>query len=150
MARWQNLPPKPVAKPKTPPRRKYGLNENYARELMELHTLGVDGGYTQQDVTEVARVLTGWTSMPYGNGRKNVNRAIANGNKNLVREGEFLFRNAWHDKKAKVVLGETVPGRWWFGRGRARSGYAVQTPFNRTFYFYQVGASLCKRCSPSR
>ena len=38
-----------------------GLNENYGRELMELHTLGVDGGYTQQDVTEVARALTGWT-----------------------------------------------------------------------------------------
>ena len=38
-----------------------GLNENYARELMELHTLGVNGGYTQQDVTEVARVFTGWT-----------------------------------------------------------------------------------------
>ncbi len=101
--------PKPVAKPKTPPRRKYGLNENYARELMELHTLGVDGGYTQQDVTEVARVLTGWGAMPYGNGRKNVKRAIANGNKNFVREGEFLFRKTWHDKKAKVVLGETFP-----------------------------------------
>ena len=38
-----------------------GLNENYARELMELHTLGVDGGYTQQDVIEVARCFTGWT-----------------------------------------------------------------------------------------
>ena len=37
-----------------------GLNENYARELMELHTLGVDGGYTQRDVTEVAKVFTGW------------------------------------------------------------------------------------------
>src|SRR5262249_46139426 len=41
--------------------RRAGLNENYARELMELHTLGVDGGYTQQDVTEVARAFTGWT-----------------------------------------------------------------------------------------
>ena len=102
-------PPKAVAKPKTPPKRKYGLNENYARELMELHTLGVDGGYTQRDVTEVARVLTGWTAMPYGNGRKNTERAIANGNKNLVREGEFVFRNGWHDKKAKVVLGEKFP-----------------------------------------
>ena len=102
-------PPKAVAKPKTPPRRKYGLNENYARELMELHTMGVDGGYTQRDVTEVARVLTGWTAMPYGNGRKNTDKAIANGNKNLVRQGEFLFRNAWHDKKAKVVLGEKFP-----------------------------------------
>ena len=38
-----------------------GLNENYARELMELHTLGVNGGYTQKDVTEVAKVFTGWT-----------------------------------------------------------------------------------------
>ncbi|MCY3871985.1 MAG: DUF1800 domain-containing protein [Gemmatimonadetes bacterium] len=104
-------PEKAPAKAQAPPqrRRKYGLNENYARELMELHTLGVDGGYTQQDVTEVARVLTGWTAMPYGNGRKNTDRAIANGNKNLVRQGEFLFRNAWHDKKAKVVLGEKFP-----------------------------------------
>jgi len=42
-------------------RRKNGLNENYARGLMELHTLGIDGGYTQKDVTEVARVFTGWT-----------------------------------------------------------------------------------------
>src|SRR6202000_1328892 len=41
-----------------------GLNENYAREVMELHTLGVDGGYTQQDVTELARMLTGWTMAP--------------------------------------------------------------------------------------
>ncbi len=38
-----------------------GLNENYAREIMELHTLGVDGGYTQKDVTELAKVLTGWS-----------------------------------------------------------------------------------------
>ncbi len=42
-------------------RQKQGLNENYGRELMELHTLGVDGGYTQKDVTEVARAFTGWT-----------------------------------------------------------------------------------------
>lgn len=99
------------AKAKTParPKRKYGLNENYARELMELHTLGVDGGYTQKDVTEVARVLTGWGTVPYGNGRKNVERQIANGNKNLIRDGEFLFRKAWHDSKAKVVLGEEFP-----------------------------------------
>ena len=43
------------------PRRGRGLNENYGRELLELHTLGVDGGYTQKDVTEVARCFTGWT-----------------------------------------------------------------------------------------
>ena len=45
-----------------------GLNENYARELLELHTLGVDGGYTQQDVQELAKVLTGWTVGGLGRG----------------------------------------------------------------------------------
>jgi uncharacterized protein (DUF1800 family) len=54
-------PPPPAANPKQAKRQERGLNENYARELMELHTLGVDGGYTQQDVIEVARCFTGWT-----------------------------------------------------------------------------------------
>src|SRR5438094_10577765 len=45
-------------------RQRRGINENYARELMELHTLGVDGGYTQEDVQEVARCFTGWTIFP--------------------------------------------------------------------------------------
>jgi len=71
-------------KPMQRARRAQGLNENYARELMELHTLGVDGGYTQQDVTQAARVLTGWT----------------------VREGDFLFAANRHDKGEKVVLGK--------------------------------------------
>ena len=104
-------PEKSPAKAQTPPRRKrkYGLNENYARELMELHTLGVDGGYTQQDVTEVARVLTGWAAAPYGNGRKNIEKQMANGNKNNILQGEFVFRKSWHDDKAKVVLGEKFP-----------------------------------------
>jgi uncharacterized protein (DUF1800 family) len=68
-----------------------GLNENYARELMELHTLGVDGGYTQKDVTEVARCFTGWTI-----------RAPREG-------GGFFFNEKVHDKGAKVVLGVTIP-----------------------------------------
>ena len=51
----------PASATPRPAGRALGLNENYARELMELHTLGVDGGYTQQDVTEVARCFTGWT-----------------------------------------------------------------------------------------
>ena len=103
---------KAVAEPKTPPKRKYGLNENYARELMELHTLGVDGGYTQRDVTEVARVLTGWAAMPYNNSknvRKNLEKQIATGKKKVIRQGEFLFHKDWHDDKAKVVLGEKFP-----------------------------------------
>ena len=72
---------------------KRGLNENYARELMELHTLGVDGGYTQKDVQEVARALTGWT----------FNR----------QSGEFLFNPAIHDAGEKTILGKKFPA----GRG---------------------------------
>src|ERR1700761_6123540 len=53
-----------------------GLNENYARELMELHTLGVDGGYTQQDVTELARILTGWTMRPQPGRRRRLAGAM--------------------------------------------------------------------------
>ena len=105
-------PEKAPAKAQTPPqqrRRKYGLNENYARELMELHTLGVDGGYTQQDVTEVARVLTGWAAAPYGRQRENIKKQMANGNKNNILQGEFVFRKTWHDDKAKMVLGEKFP-----------------------------------------
>ena len=69
--------------------RRRGLNENYARELMELHTLGVDGGYTQQDVINVARALTGWSIDP--------------------RTGSYVFRPQVHDAGAKVVLGHNFP-----------------------------------------
>jgi uncharacterized protein (DUF1800 family) len=71
--------------------RRLGLNENYARELMELHTLGVDGGYTQQDVIEVARCFTGWT----------IDRP--------QQGGGFLFRPQVHDRGAKRVLGQVIP-----------------------------------------
>jgi uncharacterized protein (DUF1800 family) len=67
-----------------------GLNENYGRELMELHTLGVNGGYTQADVTEVARVLTGW------------------GVDEPVRGGGFQFNVNRHEPGAKTVLGEKI------------------------------------------
>lgn len=69
-----------------------GINENYARELMELHTLGVDGGYTQKDVQEMARIFTGWTiDQPRGGGR-------------------FVFRPEWHDPNTKTILGQTITG----------------------------------------
>ena len=91
-------------------RPKKGLNENYARELMELHTLGVDGGYTQKDVTEVARAFTGWTVYPLnpkkGNGL--INRLEKNGDKvGFVRQGDFLFRADTHDATEKTILGKT-------------------------------------------
>jgi uncharacterized protein (DUF1800 family) len=91
-----------------------GLNENYAREVMELHTLGVDGGYTQADVTEAARVLTGWTIYPLkedgaqANIRKKLDQ-IGESNlkrKGFLHEGDFLFAMNRHDIKEKNVLGK--------------------------------------------
>jgi len=75
--------------------KKAGLNENYGRELMELHTLGVDGGYTQQDVIEAARALTGWSIRPPAQG------------------GGFVFRPEWHDAGEKLFLGHKLAA----GRG---------------------------------
>lgn len=73
-----------------PPARR-GINENYARELLELHTLGVDGGYTQKDIEEVARCFTGWTiRRPRG-------------------EAEFRFEPRLHDRGEKAVLGAKIP-----------------------------------------
>jgi len=80
----------PATKDK-PARSTGGINENYARELMELHTLGVDGGYSQKDVQEVARCLTGWTiRKPY-------------------EEGVFVYNPAAHDNGEKTVLGQRIP-----------------------------------------
>ncbi|MEO6521038.1 MAG: DUF1800 domain-containing protein [Mucilaginibacter sp.] len=86
-----------------------GLNENYAREVMELHTLGVDGGYTQNDVTQAARVLTGWTVYPMNNGYANpLKKALDNGRvqPGMVHDGDFLFTPNRHDSGEKVVLGK--------------------------------------------
>jgi uncharacterized protein (DUF1800 family) len=71
--------------------RKRGLNENYARELLELHTLGVDGGYTQKDIIEVARCFSGWTI------------------REPRRGGEFRFEPRMHDPGEKTVLGVKIP-----------------------------------------
>jgi uncharacterized protein (DUF1800 family) len=84
-------PPRPVANPQPPAKKnERGLNENYGRELMELHTLGVDGGYTQKDVTEVARCFTGWTiEKP---------RQFA----------DFKFDDKLHDPDPKIVIGKKI------------------------------------------
>jgi uncharacterized protein (DUF1800 family) len=84
---WQSAGPQSPAGV----RRKVGLNENYGRELLELHTLGVDGGYTQKDVTEVARCFTGWTI------------------RQPRREAVFEFNPRMHDDGEKLVLGVRIP-----------------------------------------
>jgi uncharacterized protein (DUF1800 family) len=84
-------------------RQRRGINENYARELMELHTLGVDGGYTQRDVQEVARCFTGWTIRnPRGFGNMGAG-AMAG------EAGTFYFNPRLHDDGEKVVLGHKIP-----------------------------------------
>jgi uncharacterized protein (DUF1800 family) len=80
----------PRPRPQQAKNRPSGLNENYAREIMELHTLGVDGGYTQKDVTELAKVLTGWT----------IERPQLG--------GEFKFNERAHEPGAKYVLGRKI------------------------------------------
>src|SRR5882724_9399709 len=88
-----------------------GINENYARELMELHTLGVDGGYTQKDVQEVARCFTGWTIIaPRGAGA--AAQAIINPRMaDMIRNnpGSFIYRPGVHDNGEKIVLGHKIP-----------------------------------------
>lgn len=86
-------------------RRPRGINENYARELMELHTLGVDGGYTQKDVQEVARCFTGWTIFnPRGL------RNMDGGGGGMEGEaGKFYFNARMHDDGEKIVLGHKIP-----------------------------------------
>ena len=86
---WQSVgPDSPQVRGKKGAR---GLNENYGRELLELHTLGVDGGYTQHDVTEAARCFTGWTILQ------------------PQRGGTFAFNKRMHDEGEKTVLGVKIP-----------------------------------------
>lgn len=89
--------------------RRKGLNENYARELLELHTLGVDGGYSQKDVSETARVLTGWTVMPYEREKQMQQLAQRGQAIGLAPSGDFLFAAPLHDAGAKTVLGTAFP-----------------------------------------
>ena len=81
----------PGAAPGVPPQQQErGLNENYGREVMELHTVGVDAGYTQQDVVEMARALTGWTI------------------REPRRDPEYMFRPEFHAQGKKIVMGHTI------------------------------------------
>jgi uncharacterized protein (DUF1800 family) len=91
--------------------RRGGINENYARELMELHTLGVDGGYSQKDVTELARVLTGWSIARPKEGKSG-----------------FVFRRRAHDRDAKVVVGTKLPAGGGMDEGERMIRILAQHP----------------------
>ena len=100
-----------------------GINENYARELMELHTLGVDGGYTQKDVENVARILTGWSiALPR-------------------RDPAFRFNDWAHDRGRKVVLGHAFPAE----RGREEGVELLKMLAHHPSTMRHLSAKLCAR-----
>jgi uncharacterized protein (DUF1800 family) len=100
-----------------------GLNENYARELLELHTLGVDGGYTQADVIDVARILTGW------------------GIARPEQGAGFAFRAWAHDRGAKTVLGATFPA----GGGHDEGIRLLRLLARHHATMHHVSRKLCAR-----
>jgi uncharacterized protein (DUF1800 family) len=113
-----------------------GLNENYARELMELHTLGVDGGYTQKDVTELARILTGWTLRPQRGGR----RRFGNDSNDAGADSIFGFDPARHDDGSKTWLGHRVePG------GQAEGEFALDVLARHPATARHLASKLARR-----
>src|SRR3989441_11822 len=100
-----------------------GLNENYARELLELHTLGVDGGYTQQDVINVARIFTGWSI------------------KRPRQGGDFEFHEWAHDEGEKQVLGV----RFQAGHGMDEGIRLLKLLANQLATMHHVSHQLCER-----
>jgi uncharacterized protein (DUF1800 family) len=103
---------------------KPGINENYARELMELHTLGVDGGYTQKDVQEVARCFTGWT-LDHG----------------YQGDATFVFRPWMHDPGSKTVLGTVIPAGGGYQDGLRVIDILSHHPSTARF----ISKELCER-----
>src|SRR5216110_445244 len=116
-ARMDSLRPRAAA------RQAKGLNENYARELLELHTLGVDGGYTQQDVIAVARIFTGWSI------------------RRPQRGGDFEFHDWAHDRGEKQVLGVTFPE----GHGMDEGIRLLKMLASHPATMHHVSRQLCQR-----
>jgi len=94
--------------------RKVGINENLAREILELHTLGVNGGYSQADVTTFAQAISGWSIGGQDNGRRLAKLGVDNGT-----PGEFLFREVFHEPGARKLLGKS------YGDDGVRQGEAI-------------------------
>lgn len=103
--------------------RAIGPNENYARELMELHTLGVNGGYTQKDVREVARCFTGWTI-----------------EWRMVNWGKYRFRKEWHDPGEKVVLGHRIPA----GGGKSDGDRVLDIVTSHPSTARHIASKMCR------
>jgi uncharacterized protein (DUF1800 family) len=128
-------------------RKSQGLNENYAREVMELHTLGVNGGYTQSDVTELARVLTGWGVKPmYEEGplAKRFSNATPD---QLLRRGLqvedcFLFSGDKHDESSKTILGKSISAKGGYNEGMEALAMLASHPATAHFIASKLAAKF--------
>ena len=128
---WLSASPDAAMARFAPNNRRRGLNENYARELMELHTLGVDGGYTQKDVQEVARCFTGWTiRQPRG-------------------EGGFYFEPRIHDRGDKTVMGRRIPAGGGMDDGLAVLDLLAQHPSTAHFISLKLARRFVSDKPPS-
>ncbi|MCC7195718.1 MAG: DUF1800 domain-containing protein [Gemmatimonadaceae bacterium] len=108
-----------------------GLNENYGRELLELHTLGVDGGYTQADVIDAARALTGWTF------------------KGAQQGGGFQFVAAWHDAGEKHILGHTLEAGRGLQDGEDLLDIVAQHPSTAKFIAFKLARRFVSDAPPA-
>ena len=128
-------------------RKSQGLNENYAREVMELHTLGVNGGYTQSDVTELARALTGWGVKPmYEEGplAKRFSNATPD---QLMRRGLqvedcFLYSGEKHDENSKTILGKIFPANGGYNEGMEALVMLASHPATARFIATKLAAKF--------
>ena len=128
-------------------RKSQGLNENYAREVMELHTLGVNGGYTQSDVTELARALTGWGVKPmYEEGPlakrfSNIPPAQLT-RRGLQVEDCFLYSGEKHDENAKIILGKNFPANGGYNEGTEALFMLASHPATARFIATKLAAKF--------
>jgi len=128
-------------------RKSQGLNENYAREVMELHTLGVNGGYTQSDVTELARALTGWGVKPmYEEGplAKRFSNATPD---QLLRRGLlvqdcFLYSGDKHDESSKIILGKSFTAKGGYNEGMDALAMLASHPATAHFIATKLAAKF--------
>ncbi len=119
-----------------------GVNENYARELLELHTLGVDGGYTQKDVEEIARAFTGWKASPLlypipSQMEGMVKGRIQGTSQAILQEG-FYFDPTRHDAEEKVILEKGFPAGGGIEEGERILDIVASHPSTASFISYKI------------
>ena len=136
-----------------------GYNENYAREIMELHTMGVNSGYTQTDVTNAARILTGWTIFPYSDyfgGQQNIRNLIEKiGEDSFAKLGfihtqDFLFLANKHDNTEKQVLGVTFPANGGYKEGLSFINLIAHHPATAHFICKKIAAHFINETPDER